>query len=302
VPQVSSSLIGGDAVIEFVSSRRREDLEPRRLDDIPEVPPEDAGGGAAMHAMPRIQLALFQQPVQEPVIEPGDTIQGAVRPSPMQILIDMQGNLEQTIVSLGEAGDAVASVANRVDEILAGSDIERLRRIFAQMEQALGGFTQTMDSINNVLGDEALQAQLKQGLVDLPAAIAEFRNTMNGVGRAAAAADENLRNLQGLTGPIGERGEEIANSLSSAAANLDQLLAQVSIITKNLSDREGTLGQLLYSREMYDDVARVINNVEFLTEQLRPIIQDMQTFSNKIARDPSRLGVGGAIRREANIR
>ena len=65
---------------------------------------------------------------------------------------------------------------------------------------------------------------------------------------------------------------------------------------------EGTLGQLLYSREMYDDVARVINNVEFLTEQLRPIVRDMQTFSNKIARDPSRIGVGGAIRREAPIR
>jgi phospholipid/cholesterol/gamma-HCH transport system substrate-binding protein len=255
-----------------------------------------------MRTPPRIQLALFQQAVQEPTIQPGATIEGAVRPSPMQILIDMQGNLEETIVSLGNAGDAVERVANRVDEILAGADIERLRRIVAQTERALGNFNETMDSINNVLGDEALQAQLKQGLTDLPDAVAEFRNTMNDVGRAATSAEQNLKNLEGLTGPIGERGEEIADSLQSAVNNLDMLLEQVGAVTKNLSNREGTLGQLLYSREMYDDVARVINNVEFLTEQLRPIVRDMQTFSNKIARDPGRLGVRGALRNEAPIR
>jgi phospholipid/cholesterol/gamma-HCH transport system substrate-binding protein len=304
VPEVSSSLIGGDAVIEFVSRRRPAGQEPRRLDELPDAaPPAEADGGAAMRRVtPSIQLALFQQPAEEPTIQPGATIEGAVRPNPMQILIDMQGNLEETIVSLGDAGDAVARVANRVDEILAGADIERLRRIVAQTEQALGSFNETMDSINNVLGDEALQAQLRQGLTDLPAAVAEFRDTMNDVGRAATSAEQNLKNLEGLTGPIGERGEEIANSLQSAVDNLDMLLEQVGAVTKNLTSREGTLGQLLYNRELYDDVARVINNVEFLTEQLRPIVRDMQTFSNKIARDPSRIGVGGAIRREAPIK
>lgn len=310
VPEVSSSLLGGDAVIEFVSRRkldRDEVREPRRLEPSP-APADRAGAAAAatnlpaVPATPRIQLVLFQQPAGEPTIQPGATIQGAVRPNPMQILIDMQDSLEETVVSLGDAGDAVARVANRVDQILAGSDIERLRRIFAQMEQALGGFTQSMDAVNNILGDEELQTQLRQGLVALPDAIAEFRDTMDGVGRAADAAENNLRNLEGLTGPIGERGEEIADSLRSAATNLDQLLAQVAQITKNLSNREGTLGQLLYSREMYDDVSQVINNVEFLTRQLRPIVQDLQVFSDKIARQPGRLGARGAIFNEAPIK
>lgn len=301
--EVSSSLIGGDAVIEFVSRPKREnqDLPGGRAEEIP--PPDGASGaGGATARLPRIQLALFQQQAELEIIQPGETIEGNVRPGPMQILVDMQGNLEQTIESLGEAGDAVARVANRIDSILAESDLERLRRIFTQMDEALGGFTRTMESLNNVLGDEELQAELRQGIEDLPEAVAAIRDTMNRVERAAGAAENNLRNLEGLTGPIGERGDQIAGNLQSAAGNLDRLLAQVAVFTRGINTQEGTLGRLLYSRELYDDVARIVNNVEFLTVQLRPIVKDLQVFSDKIARQPGRLGAAGAVRQEAPLK
>jgi phospholipid/cholesterol/gamma-HCH transport system substrate-binding protein len=40
-----------------------------------------------------------------------------------------------------------------------------------------------------------------------------------------------------------------------------------------------------------------VDNVQEVTERLRPIVNDVRVFTDKIARDPRQLGVRGALDR-----
>ena len=59
----------------------------------------------------------------------------------------------------------------------------------------------------------------------------------------------------------------------------------------------GSIGKLVYDDELYDRITRAAANVEDATRKIRPILDDVRVFSDKIARDPGQLGVRGALQR-----
>ena len=54
--------------------------------------------------------------------------------------------------------------------------------------------------------------------------------------------------------------------------------------------------------ELYQNLNRAAINVERISRQLRPIVNDVRIFTDKIARDPGRLGVRGALRKPTGIK
>ena len=54
--------------------------------------------------------------------------------------------------------------------------------------------------------------------------------------------------------------------------------------------------------EVYNDLAQAANNVNRLTQDLRPIIDDVRVFTDKIARHPEQLGVRGALDRKTGLK
>ena len=102
-----------------------------------------------------------------------------------------------------------------------------------------------------------------------------------------------------LDGPfaLGERGEEFVNRIDRATSKLDVLLDDLSGFTRGLSGSQGTLGQLVNDPELYNNLNSAIRNVNQLTKDLKPILNDARVFTDKIARDPGSLGVRGALER-----
>ena len=47
----------------------------------------------------------------------------------------------------------------------------------------------------------------------MPSVVSDARVIMEALEGALGSADENLKNLQGFTGPLGERGPEIVDSI-----------------------------------------------------------------------------------------
>ncbi|MBN1852547.1 MAG: MCE family protein [Pirellulales bacterium] len=238
----------------------------------------------------------------ETYLEDGQMIQGFVRKNPFDILAGLEGDIGKTIDSLGNAGTEVADLAARINGLLEDADTKRLGELLTKMDGAMDAFTRTMDSLDGILGDETMQAQLRDGIEELPKLIQDSRTTMEAVRTAVASADNNLRNLEGLTGPLGKHGDQIAADFESAVHNLNRLLDHVAQFTQSINTSEGTVGQLIHNRELYDNVNAVVSQVHDLARKLRPILDDARAFSDKIARDPSRLGVRGAIERRAPIK
>jgi phospholipid/cholesterol/gamma-HCH transport system substrate-binding protein len=145
-----------------------------------------------------------------------------------------------------------------------------------------------------------MRQRIRQGLNELPEAIREMRVTMEQFRVVLESANKNFQNLEGFTEPLGQRGEEIANSIVDAVDGLDRLVEDFTVLSQALNSREGTLGQLIHNRQLYENLNRLVHNanqvivqVNDLAFRLRPVVENAKVFTDKIAREPGRLVTGG---------
>jgi phospholipid/cholesterol/gamma-HCH transport system substrate-binding protein len=273
-------------------------------------------------------------------ITDGALIPGVVDPQPLDAIAKL-GDLQEEFASasraLTRAGNEVGDLAARVNTAFGDETEEgRVSRLLDTTEHAMGQFAQTMSAMNEIIGDPTVDMQqpgiapppttrpqptvqppapgqpqpmdgqqmrqrLRQGLNEMPDAIREARITMQEFRKTMQLADKNLRNLEGFTGPLGERGGEIAESLIHAVQGLDRLVEDFSTLTVALNNREGTIGRLIHDGRVYENLDRlvcnaniVLGNINDLTVRLRPVVADARVFMDKVAREPGRI-VSGAI-------
>ena len=197
--------------------------------------------------------------------------------------------------SVTDAGDAIQQLADRINKMLGEND-DQFGRIVGKTELALDNFNSAMKGIDEVLGDDEARQNLRKSIVEVPKVLDEMSKTLEGIQRTVRLADANLRNLEGFTKPLGERGEKIAKDLSRATDLLDDLLTNVVQFSGALNSRDGTLGQLVHNPELYNRLNGAAKTVDDLVKEMRPIIRDVRVFSDKLARNPELLGVRGALK------
>jgi len=240
------------------------------------------------------------------IVEPGgDPLRGFYNPSPLDLIANLQGDLKQTIRSLGGAGEEVRMLAQRINEVMGGQDIERIDRLFKSAELALNNFGSVMANVDDVMGDEQFKVELKNGLAQVPGVIEDAKFIMEALERTVGSADQNLVNLQGLTKPLGERGPDIVDALESGVDNLSELLGEAALLAKNINNSDGTIGKLINDDQLYKQLTntigqassairdvRMLINDPILQRRIHQILDDVHVFTDKIARDPARIARG----------
>lgn len=246
---------------------------------------------------------------------------------PLAALANLEDDVRATLVSMQRAGAAMESAGSSVTE-LAGSvrgivsDNEgNIRDIAAKTSNTLDQFQLTMNDIRSIVNDPELRAGLIRSLETLPRvldeaeeAIAATKTTMNQFERVGVAAekavetagttfatlDRTMVNVEKFTEPLGDRSEEIVAQVLTSLANLDNALAQVTTFGDLINNSDGTLRKLIEDDEIYYQVKRTIGNVESASVRIRPILDDVRVFTDKLARDPRELGVKGALSQRPN--
>jgi phospholipid/cholesterol/gamma-HCH transport system substrate-binding protein len=268
----------------------------------------------------------------------GARIPGVVDPNPFDSIAklgDLQDDIQLTMQAMARAGTEVADVAQRVNEAF-GSETEegRIKRLLDTTERAMLEVGNAAAAFNDILGDNLLDEpvpqgsrpsngtaasmvkfqqpevviqvpqttrdRLKQALNELPDAVREARVTMQEFRVVLESANKNFKNLEGFTEPLGQRGEQIANSIVDAVEGLDKLVEEFSVLSQALNSREGTLGQLIHNEQLYENLNRLVHNanqvvlqVNDITLRLRPVVNDARIFMDKVAREPGRVVTGG---------
>ena len=171
-------------------------------------------------------------------------------------------------------------------------------------------------NLNDIVGDAEFKQQLKDGLSQLPRPGLRRPRDHGGAQGAVGSADENLKNLQGLTGPLGDRGTAIVATLEQSVRNLEELLGQVALLTRNVNNSEGTIGLLIRDRAAVRpaqrDASRRRNGDDLrrprhrrrpakFSRRIKQILDNVWVFTDKIARDPARLA-RGIVDRETPIK
>jgi phospholipid/cholesterol/gamma-HCH transport system substrate-binding protein len=220
-----------------------------------------------------------------------EVLVGAVSRDPFEVFATLEPKLGSALESLAEASESVKKLSDNLDKLLLGDD-DTFSKMVQKTEAALDAFSLAMANINDVMGDPQARDNLKRTLNSLPDVISDLRTT----------ADRNLRNLEGLTKPLGERGEGMVAQIDKTIGRLDETLQQAAMFTRALNESQGTLGKLVRDPQVYNDLAQAAGNVNRLTKELRPIVDDVRVFTDKIARHPEQLGVKGALDRRAGLK
>ncbi len=234
-------------------------------------------------------------------LQPDDVLEGIVVRDPVEAFSTLEPKLSTALDSLVAASETVSKLAVTIDKTLLGDD-ERFDKLIGKTEKALDDFSVAMTGVNDIIGDEAARRRMKESIGMLPDVLGDLRTAVKGIGATVDSADRNLRNIEGLTRPLGERGEQIVTRLDSTIGRLDEVLLQASGFVKSLNESEGTLGRLVRDPKLYEELSDTVSNVNRISRELRPIINDVRVFSDKIARHPESLGVRGALDRRPGLK
>ena len=90
---------------------------------------------------------------------------------------------------------------------------------------------------------------------------------------------------------MGDNGETLVNGMIKGTEKLNLAMNEMLAFSKTLNSPTGTFGQLANDPDLAQHLCRVVKNVDELTRQLKPILDDARVFSDKIARHPEVLGV-----------
>ena len=247
----------------------------------------------------------------------------AVKRNPMEIVdvaLDLESDISETLEavriagqSINEAGTGVRELTNLVQDALGNeeSDFKKLVIEFRAMSQraqvALDNFDRVFENINEIVGDEKLKGEIKQSIGSLPkifeevrVTVGDTRQTINSFRSVTGKASKNLDNLETFTGSLKENGPEILLQVSESLNNVNGLVTRIQGFTESLSklqNSEGTIGKLLNDTEIYDDVVETVQNVRDVSIKLEPLVNDLRSFADVLARDPGMIGVRGALDR-----
>jgi phospholipid/cholesterol/gamma-HCH transport system substrate-binding protein len=300
VPQVTGSLLGGDVVIQFIKRTRPPALlsppeENKNGQPDPPVEEHRTGDAGQVEGEQGAVTPRDASPAQREIIQPGDYITGIVAPSPVEVITNLEGNLAGAIDTLSNAGNEVGKVAASINRLIDGNE-DNLNSIITKTESTLASFQKALDNIDDVIGNPEVRENLRRSVDELPQLLSDTRGAMNTVRTTVESVDRNLRNLEGFTAPLGERGAEIIDGVDRTMLRLDGLIAELSDFGKKLNSGEGSLGRIMSDPELYQNLNKAAQNIAQLTCELRPVVADARVFADKIARHPELLGVRGAIR------
>ncbi len=312
VPKIgTSSLVTGDAKLEF-----RKDLNTAL---------ENLDGQAPAGQSPVPKNNRWDPPEEELLASfyaDGDYVLSNYQADdPLAAIANLEDDVRNTLavvqragVALETAGASVNELANSVRGVVTDNE-DNLRDIAGKANQALDQFQAAMTDIRTIVGDPELRARLTESLDSLPRvldeaeqALANTKLTMQQFERVGAAAeqavgeagatfrslDRTIVNIERFTEPLGDRGEEIVEKMLASFTNLDESLIQINQFGTMLNGN-GSLRRLIEDDEIYFQVKRTLGNIESATVRIRPILDDVRVISDKLARDPSQLGVKGAL-------
>lgn len=160
-----------------------------------------------------------------------------------------------------------------IEESLFTSIGERLNPLQQKIESVIVKTDSLFGGLNKVLNDNTING-VNTSIANLSATIIDIRKTIEAVNSMVADNQENLKitieNTRNITANFSKVSENInAVDFKGIIAKADQAVGNFNEMAKKINAGEGTLGQLLNDKRMYD-------NLEAATGELEQLLRDIK--------------------------
>lgn len=160
-----------------------------------------------------------------------------------------------------------------IEESLFTSIGERLNPLQQKIESVIVKTDSLFGGLNKVLNDNTING-VNTSIANLSATIIDIRKTIEAVNSMVADNQENLKitieNTRNITTNFSKVSENInAVDFKEIIAKADQAVGNFNEMAKKINAGEGTLGQLLNDKRMYD-------NLEAATGELEQLLRDIK--------------------------
>ncbi|MBX7168337.1 MAG: MlaD family protein [Pirellulales bacterium] len=222
--------------------------------------------------------------LKDQIIPPNSIIAGSVTSDPLAVLGNIEGDLTSAITSIARTSDQIGRLAGEVADLVEGNR-EQFSRVADKLEVTLGSVESAAGGARQVLGDEELQENLRATIKEFPAVLQDFRDTIKQAQQSIASLERNLTNFEGLTRPLGERGEEIVGNIQQASSRFNSLLDELTQFTRSISQSQGSLGMLLNDQDLYHNLNQAAENLNYVLQETRPVLRDVRVVTDRVARE-----------------
>ena len=160
-----------------------------------------------------------------------------------------------------------------MEESLFTSIGERLNPLQQKIESVIVRTDSLFGGLNKVLNDNTING-VNTSIANLSATIIDIRKTIEAVNSMVAENQENLKitieNTRNITANFSKVSENInAVDFKEIIDKADEAMGNFNEMSKKINAGEGTLGQLLNDKRMYD-------NLEAATGELEQLLRDIK--------------------------
>ena len=160
-----------------------------------------------------------------------------------------------------------------MEESLFTSIGERLNPLQQKIESVIVRTDSLFGGLNKVLNDNTING-VNTSIANLSATIIDIRKTIKAVNSMVAENQENLKitieNTRNITANFSKVSENInAVDFKEIIDKADEAVGNFNEMSKKINAGEGTLGQLLNDKRMYD-------NLEAATGELEQLLRDIK--------------------------
>lgn len=186
-------------------------------------------GGKSLAVVPALDGA--------PVAQSGDTLQSSIAPGLTQLVNDKLTPLQEKIEGMVNHADSVLMAFNNVFDTAAQS----------QLNQSIGHLASALSAIDNI------SQQLEQSL----------QSNDGGLGKTIDNLAQITTDLKQTTTTLSEA------DLNGLIENLHQTSSNLVVITNQIQNGEGTLGQLVANDSLYEALHQTNTALQLLLDDLR---------------------------------
>ena len=168
---------------------------------------------------------------------------------------------------LGEKNTDVVSLIGTLNQV--GSDV---RQITQKLDTAMGKLSETVEHVNQIVGDEGLKSNIKGSASNFNIAsknlnlmIAETRNNLNSLTARLNSIAENVDNTVVETKP---ELKETMKDVRQLASRIDTLALNLNSLVVNAKDTNSTVGKLLMEDVMYNNINNALLNINKLVKKI----------------------------------